>query len=233
MDDLPLNLQSLPPEVLDVLRFFGRTGQTSAHADEIIEQASLSDRGFGKAIRRLVTSTYLVMDGDQVYRLSDAGRRAVADLLEYDLENPAEARESVAPPAGAQSVTRRLVLAVPRTLAANTPAAVQVGFEGAEDGEFLSGPAPVVVRFSAVHAGAVTPSETTLQVENQPVRHDFTVTPGAFTTTRLRVQLFQSDEFGYEIEPCGGLYVDVPVAASANSALAAFGADVSIRDVSE
>ncbi|MBL8147446.1 MAG: hypothetical protein JNL34_13765 [Anaerolineae bacterium] len=230
--DMPQNLQNLPPEVLDVLRFFGASGQTSAHADEIIERAGLSDRGFGKAIRRLVTSTYLVMDGDQVYRLSDAGRRAVAGLLEYDLENPREAGEAPALPGEARLAERRLVVAIPRTLAAGDPAAVQVGFEGAEDGQELSGPAPVVVRFNTLHAEAASPGEITLQVGNQPVQHTFTLTPGSFTHARLRVQLFQSDEFGYEIEPCGGLYVDVPVAAVADAARAAYGIDVSIRDVS-
>ena len=230
--EMPQNLQNLPPEVLDVLRFFGASGQTSAHADEIIERAGLSDRGFGKAIRRLVTSTYLVMDGDQIYRLSDAGRRAVAGLLEYDLENPPEADETPALPGAARLAERRLVLAAPRTLVAGVPAAVQVGFEGANDGQELAGPAPVVVRFNALHAEAAPPGEITLQVSNQPVQHMFTITPGAFTHTRLRVQLFQSDEFGYEIEPCGGLYVDVPVGGAADPARTAYGVDVSIRDVS-
>jgi hypothetical protein len=228
---MPQNLQNLPPEVLDVLRFYGATGQTSAHADEIIERTGLSDRGFGKAIRRLVTSTYLVMDGDQVYRLSDAGRRAVADVLEYDLDTPPEQRETAAVPPGARSVERRLVVAVPRTLTAGAAATVQVGFDGADDGELLSGPAPIVVRFSALHGEAAAPTETTLQVENRPVKHEFTVTPGAYATARLRVQLLQSDEFGYEIEPCGGLYVDVPVTAAGDPALMACGVTVSVRDV--
>jgi len=229
---MPQNLQNLPPEVLDVLRFFGATGQTSAHADEIIERAGLSDRGFGKAIRRLVTSTYLVMDGDQVYRLSDAGRRAVAGLLEYDLENPPEAGDTPVLPGVTRLAERRLVLVAPRTLTAGVAAAVQVGFEGADDGQVLSGPAPVVMRFNAVHGELDSHGEVTLQVGNQPVQHTFTLTPGDYTHARLRVQLFQSDEFGYEIEPCGGLYVDVPVTAAADPALAAYGVDVSIRDVS-
>jgi hypothetical protein len=231
--DLPQNLQSFPPEVLDVLRFFGATGQTSAHADEIIERTGLSDRGFGKAIRRLVTSTYLVMDGDQVYRLSDAGRRAVADVLEYDLETPPQFRETPAVPTGPRSVVRQLLLVAPRALAPGEAATIRVGFDEAEDGELLSGPAPVVIRLSAIHADAAAPNETTLQIENRPVQQTFTVTPGAYTQARFRVQLFQSDEFGYDIEPCGGLYVDVPIAAAADPSLMACGLAVSIRDVGE
>ncbi len=231
--DMPLNLQTLPPEALDVLRFFGATGHTSANADEITERADLSDRGFGKAIRRLVTKGYLIMDGDQVYRLSDSGRRAVADMLEYDLETPPEVREAAARGGVARSAVRRLVLAAPRALKAGEPTVVRVGFDGADDDELLSGPAPVVVRFSALHAEAASPAETTLQVENRPVQHSFTVTPGHFAHARLRVQLFQSDESGYEIEPCGGLYVDLPVGAADSSEVSAYGVNVSIRDVSE
>jgi hypothetical protein len=231
---MPSNLQNLPPEVLDVLRFYGATGQTSAHADEIIERTGLSDRGFGKAIRRLVTSTYLVMDGDQVYRLSDAGRRAVGDVLEYDLDTPPQDRvTSSAAASGQRAVTRRLVLVAPAELKPNEPATVQIGFAGAEFGGPLSGPAPIVVRFSALHAEAAPPTETTLQVNNEPVQAAFRVTPGVFTTARLRVELLQSDEFGYELEPCGGMYVDVPVSAAGSPERAAHGVSVAIRDVGE
>ncbi|HYO87629.1 MAG TPA: hypothetical protein VER79_03220 [Candidatus Limnocylindrales bacterium] len=230
--EIPLNLQSLPPEGLDVLRFFGATGQTSAHADEITERADLSDRAFGKAIRRLVTKGYLIMDGDQVYRLSDSGRRAVADMLEYDLVTPPEERDSAASSASARSALRRLVLAAPLALKSGEPASVIVGFEGAEDDELLAGPAPLVVRFSVVHGEAGSPAETTMQVENRPVQQQFQVTAGPYTRVRLRVQLFQSDESGYEIEPCGGLYADVPVSTTADSTLVAYGAPVTIRDVS-
>jgi hypothetical protein len=232
---MPSNLQNLPPEVLDVLRFYGATGQTSAHADEIIERTGLSDRGFGKAIRRLVTSTYLVMDGDQVYRLSDAGRRAVADVLEYDLDTPPQDRitSSSAPVSGPHLVKRRLLLVAPATLKPGEPAHVQVGFAGAEFGGPLSGPTPVVVRVSALHAEAAPPTETTLQVANEPVQTAFTVTPGAFTTVRLRVELLQSDEFGYELEPCGGLYADLPVSAAGDPQRSARGVSVSLRDVGD
>jgi hypothetical protein len=231
---MPLNLQSLPPEALDVLRFFGATGQTSAHADDITERAALSDRAFGKAIRRLVTKGYLIMDGDQIYRLSDAGKRAVADMLEYDLVTPPEDRDSAAAAANesARSAMRRLVLAAPRQLQAGASVTVSVGFEGAEEDEQLSGPAPVIVRLSVLHGEAAHPAEATLQVNNAPVQQQFQVMAGMYTRTRLRVQLFQSDESGYDIEPCGGLYADLSVGASAASEQAAWGVPVMIRDVS-
>ena len=233
MVDMPQNLQSLPPEVLDVLRFYGASGKTSAHADEIIEGTGLSDRGFGKAIRRLVTSTYLVMDGDQVYRLSDAGRRAVADVLEYDLEAGPALPDSAPAVGSSRMVERRLVLAAPRTLAANQPAIIRVGFDSADEDGWLSGPTPVVVRFSAVHGEAGPASEATLQIENKTVVHSFQMTPGDFTKARLRVELFQSDEFGLDIEPCGGLYLDVPVGLAAETEHVASGVTVSIRELGD
>lgn len=230
--DMPLNLQSLPPEALDVLRFFGATGQTSAHADEITDRADLSDRAFGKAIRRLVTKGYLIMDGDQIYRMSDSGKRAVADLLEYDLVTPPEARARAgAESAGSHPALRRLVLVAPRRLKAGAAAAVQVGFEGAEADDLWPGAAPVVVRLSVLHGEAVAPAEVTLQVGNGPVQQQFRVTAGAYTRARLRVQLYQSDESGYEIEPCGGLYADIPVSDTADLTQTAYGTPVMIRSV--
>lgn len=232
--EMPLNLQTLPPEALDVLRFFGATGQTSAHADEITERADLSDRAFGKAIRRLVTKGYLIMDGDQIYRISDSGKRAVADMLEYDLVTPPEARASTAvASASARTALRQLVLVAPRVLKAGDTTAVQVGFEGAEGDELLSGVAPVVVRLSVIHGEVVAPFEVTLQVGNAPIQQQFRVTAGAYTQARLRVQLYQSDESGYEIEPCGGLYADIHVSDAADLTQTAYGASVMIRDTSD
>lgn len=91
--DMSHQLRTLPPEALDILRFYRGLNTRSAHADDIIDGADLSDRGFGKAIRRLVTKNYLVMDGDQVYRLSDMGQRAVEALGTVDL-NPLDAFDS-------------------------------------------------------------------------------------------------------------------------------------------
>ncbi len=85
--ELPYHLKALPPEALDVLRYFSKISGIAAHADDITAGADLSDRGFGKAIRRLVTKGYLTMGGEQYYRLSDSGRRAVDDLINYD-EDP-------------------------------------------------------------------------------------------------------------------------------------------------
>ena len=50
----------------------------------------LSERGFGKHIRRLVTAGYVVMDGNQIYRLTTKGGEVADELAEYDANAPAD-----------------------------------------------------------------------------------------------------------------------------------------------
>src|SRR5215470_5353846 len=86
--ELPFHLRALPSEALDVLRFYNASNLSIAHADEIMDGVGLSERLFGKIIRRLVTKGYLHMDGDQAYRLSDHGQEAVDTLAEFDAVSP-------------------------------------------------------------------------------------------------------------------------------------------------
>lgn len=78
--DLPFYLRILPSEALEVLAYYRRRNNNLAYADAMMTATGLSERGFGKAIRRLVTKGYLVLDGDQRYRLTEHGQRAVDDL---------------------------------------------------------------------------------------------------------------------------------------------------------
>ena len=84
--ELPYSLQTLPPEAVDILRYYASISTDAAHADAIVDGAGLSERGFGKGIRRLVTKNYLVMSSDQVYRLTEQGRRLIDELQGYDSE---------------------------------------------------------------------------------------------------------------------------------------------------
>ena len=43
--DLPYSLQTLPPEAVDILRYYAGTTGESAHADSIIDGAGLSEPG--------------------------------------------------------------------------------------------------------------------------------------------------------------------------------------------
>ncbi len=82
--DFDYQLKTLPPEALEVIRFYSTRETAIAHANEITRATNLSERAFGRAIRRLVTRGYLNMDGEGRYRLTDLGRRAVEAFAATD-----------------------------------------------------------------------------------------------------------------------------------------------------
>ncbi|MBC6936243.1 MAG: hypothetical protein DWB42_10435, partial [Chloroflexi bacterium] len=130
--ELPFHLRALPPEALDVLRFFGGLDEPLAHASIIMEEVGLSERAFGKVVRRLVTKGYLQMGGDQIYRLTDFGQTALEELSDYDETAPQEESFNDAELMTAeQQMVRRLVVALPRCLAVGSSSSVQVWFDRA------------------------------------------------------------------------------------------------------
>jgi predicted transcriptional regulator len=232
--DLPFHLKALPPEALDVLRFFGTLDHPVSHADEIMEGVDLSERLFGKVIRRLVTKGYVQMDGDQAYRLTDDGQSAVEELTEYDANAPAQptntSRRVI------QQVKRRLVMVVPRTLAAGQPATIQIGFRNPASGELLSDPADLVMRVSLLNGEPTRPQEAALHLGNRSEHREFTVTPGQFECLRIRAHVFQLGPNPDDINIAGGMYVDVDVQSSVDPAansLVAYGADIVLTQIVE
>lgn len=232
--DMPHYLRTLPPEALNILRYFHTLDAPSAHADEIIEGAGLSDRGFGKAIRRLVTKNYLVMDGEQVYRLSDMGKRVVAELGDYDENAPEESEaldDSMTTPAEPRFVTRHVVLVTPHTLRSGQPTNVFVGFDDADDDEIVSAPFEVILRLTMVHGEPDATVETSLVLENRAAHQVFEVTAGNYTKARVRVQICQLQDGELEPDACGGLYADLPVGVGdVDNTLTAFGTDLLLRE---
>jgi predicted transcriptional regulator len=224
--ELPYHLKTLPDDALDVIRFLGTLDDATANVDEICENVGLSDRGFGKMIRRLVTKGYVVMDGNQIYRLSDQGHEAAEELATFDANAPADVGT------GEEEVERipcRLVLVMPRTVVAEEPTRVFVGFDQ-QNG--LSEPADVVIRLSVINGEPKTPQEQSFTLSGESAHHDFWVTPGRFTRTRIRVQVFQLGPNPDDITICGGLYVDVDVTTSADEddhELIAYGADIALE----
>lgn len=88
MAELPFHLKTIEPlpGALDILRYLGTLDSFTADADDICDSLDLSDRRFSKAIRRLVTKEYVVMDGDMVYRLTEQGQGAVEEIADFDAE---------------------------------------------------------------------------------------------------------------------------------------------------
>jgi hypothetical protein len=231
--EIPQSLNGLQPEALDVLRYYGSSGAVAVHAEELMAGAHLSDRGFGKAIRRLVTKNLLVMEGNQTYRLSEAGRRAVAELLEYDLTEPdgAEQLDEELRAAEARFVRRRLIVALPNPLPVNQPAHVAVGFDGASDADIVMLPLHVSLHIEMAHGQAPEDATAGVALENRPVQHVFRVMADAYQRARVRVRVTQEDGTQGETLDCGGMVVEVPVGQGAGE-IAAFSADIQLRDTS-
>src|SRR5512145_3362810 len=147
--ELPFHLRALPPEALDVLRFFSGLDEPIAHASLIMDEVGLSERLFGKVVRRLVTKGYLQMSGDQIYRLSDLGGSSVEELAAYDESAPADFSDEIESTTIAQQIHRHLVAVFPRPLAVGSTADVYVGFSPATS--TVDQTVDLVVRFSIVN----------------------------------------------------------------------------------
>ena len=144
MSLLPPDLQKLPPQALDVIRYLD-THDDQGTVDEIIEGTGLSERGLRKAIRRLVTRFYADMPDQDFYRLTDKGREAAGELRAYDGENVPEATPAVvdAPPEAPTAQAsdkenpagdvprhaRRMSMLVPKELVIRSTVTLRAGFD--------------------------------------------------------------------------------------------------------
>ncbi|MFQ3566090.1 MAG: hypothetical protein SNJ59_03745 [Aggregatilineales bacterium] len=221
-------LRTLPQEALDILRYFRSLEATAAHTDDIIEGTGLSDHGFGKAIRRLVTKNILIMDGRQIYRLTNFGQRLLSELETSSEQNaPTQAAQAVEP----RFVHRRLVLVVPAQLRMGQPTHVVIGFEEANDDDIIKEPAQLRLQLNMANGEPAEPVESALLLNNRAARQTFEIAAGAFTSARVRLRVLQT--INGEAAPflCGGLYVDLPVnAGEGEAALSAFGTTLRLID---
>jgi len=230
--ELPFYLRTLEPlpGALDILRFFHQNNAETADVDQIIDALGLSDRGFNKAIRRLVTKNYVQMDGDGIYRLTEQGRSAVAELIEYDQAGGGEEHAAAPAPTAASSarqVQRRLVMALPRHLPVNGAATVVVGFDAPDTDSEFAEPVDLVLRLSVENGEPSQPEDNLIKLDNAALQDQFQIMPDAYTQVRLRVEVLQLDNDSGDINPAGGMYVDAPVSADGiDENVVAFGTDI-------
>lgn len=226
--ELPYHLKTLPPDALDVLRYLGTLDDLMAYKDDICEAVGLSDRGFGKVIRRLVTKGYAIMDGMQVYRLTDQGLASVEELAAYDEANPdGERSERVQ----GESVRRRLALVLPSLVIVGQPVRAYVGVHGLPG---FGSSTEIVARLSITHGEPQTPLEVAFDLNAQPVYESFVITPGAYRRLRVRVEVYQLGPNPGDVAVAGGMYVDVDVTADpdhGSAPLLAYGTDISIEQL--
>ena len=249
MAELPFHLKTIEtlPGALDILRYLGEVDDHTADVDEICNTLDLTDRRFSKAIRRLVTKGYVIMDGDMVYRLSEQGEDAVGELAEFDeaegnapisvriSEDDEDEDDSIEQndfvrTSALGAVKRRLVLAIPATFTAHQVSNVVVGFNPASADNTLNASTDMLLRFSVLNGTPQQPKELPITLSNEAAHQTIEVVPGAYTQMRLKVEVMQLDNFSGDISSVGGMYVDVDVSnlGANNADLTAYGTDISI-----
>jgi hypothetical protein len=216
MSLLPDDLQKLPPQALDVIRYLD-THDDKGTVDEIVAGTGLTVRGFRKAIRRLVTRYYVEMPEQDFYTLTANGKQAADDLRVYDGEEvPAaepQAPEAPAPPSPAPRHARRLSLLLPKELVIRSAIILRAGFDapGADEPVPLKEPGRVVLRLSAPGCD-VTPVERPIEVAEKapagPV--GFRVTPRREGPVRLKIEAYQLVA-AKDVRPIGGMFFDLNV----------------------
>ena len=229
--ELPFHLKTLEPlpGALDTLRYLIEQPDYSASVDTLQDELGVGSVTFGKAIRRLVTKSYVQMDSAESYRLTDAGRRAAEELLDYDAEygGVSSSHEDVN-----TDIAARLILVAPTPLVAGRKAEIMIGASlEDEDADGLNSGADLLVRLSAINADPSQTQDASLMLGGAPQSHAFSLTPQPYTAMRVRVEVYQMMPDDEEVVSCGGLYVDLPVTAQASPVgqPAAYGAPLSLR----
>ncbi len=229
--ELPFHLKTLQPlpGALDIIRYFGQNDIITADADTLCDALGLSDRSFSKAIRRLVTKGYILMDGDMVYRLSDQGQDAAEELAAYDATataNPAPAEKS-SPVRTTHVIPRRMVAVVPMSMKVNQDAPITIGFHPATHPH---DEVDILVRLSVLNGEPSTPQDILFSLTNNSAAQHTLISPGSYDEIRIKLQAYQLGEMG-DINEIGGMYIDVPVTAGeANSTQTAYGITLNIQD---
>jgi predicted transcriptional regulator len=207
---LPNNLQKLPPEMLDVLRFLGAR-ETSARTADIESGLNISERVVLKAIRRLINANLIQFDEVNGYTCTGEGKRSYAALLDYDkAPKQATAQDSRA------KILRRLTAVIPAALIPGQAMPIFIGIDPPNGG--TAHPETVMIDLKVqVLGGAIQPLTASLTVPP-----DKAAAPARLTITasvsdkpvRVKIDAYQAFQIA-ELKVAGRLYFDIPVAGNA------------------
>lgn len=228
--ELPFHLKTMQPlpGALDIIRFLGSIDSDSADVDEILDSVDVSEKGFNKAIRRLVTKGYVTMTGDMVYQLTDQGESAVMELAEYDAATGGGLKTNPDRPQSPTSSTivRRMVLTVPEALVAGQQASAVIGFYPGP----MRDQAELAVRLSVVNGEPQSPEDLLFTLTDEVAYQAIEIKAGTYDQIRIRLQAIQLGPNPGDFNQSGGMYVDLPVQAqdSGHSSLVAYGTDINI-----
>lgn len=205
MPELSIELKKLETlrGAFDIIRYLAED-DTPAGVDDICDDLDMSDRRFGKAIKRLVTRSYVQMNSDYEYFLTQKGKTAAEELAEID------AGGGIQRAVNTNKVMRRLLVALPRQLTAGQTTDMHIGIES-DAGNALATPTDIVLRVSATHALLSGSTDEIMKLNNDAITQVLQLTPEMYTQVRVKAQIFQIASNGEDITMCGGLYVDVNV----------------------
>lgn len=228
---LPFHLEKLPPEAHLLLRYMLTHSPLTSVA---MENAGLSARSVGKAIRRLINAYYLELHGLE-YGLTTNGRIAARQLVEYEAAKAGQPLEQ-----GSQVLTakRRIIVVTPRTFVTERAVDLYVGVNAPNAGERrLQQGAQLELRVTAV-GGKLAINNLSMVVPPEkaatPMRVRILPEPKT-PAVRVRVDAFQTIATD-QAEPLGGFYFDVPVymdATRQDKTPRAVGVDVTLSAVEE
>lgn len=205
----------------EIIRYLG-TVDAPADADTICDDLDMSDRRFGKAIKRLVTRGYVQMNNDYEYFLTQSGETAADELDEYFADGGRQKNT------GDNKISRKLFVALPRELSAGQTTDMYIGVES-DATTSLSSPADIVLRVSAANALLSGNDDEMLKLSNDSLKQSVQLTPEMYTQVRVKVQVFQLAPNGEDITMAGGMYVDVNVSADQpNSNFVAYSSEIAL-----
>jgi hypothetical protein len=209
--ELPFHLAKLPPEAQLLLRYMLTHSPLTSVA---MENAGLSARSVGKAIRRLINGDYLELKGLE-YALTTNGRLAGKQLIEYEA---AMSGLPVEQDNGVLRVRRRVLVVTPRIYVSEHAADLFIGVNPPSQGdERLPYGAQIELRVSAV-GGKLSINSLSIDIppEKAAVPTRVRLLPEPKTpAVRVRVDAFQTFEIDHS-EAVGGFYFDIPVYADAS-----------------
>jgi hypothetical protein len=205
MAELPLDLRQLEPVrgALDVLRYLYKQSGNAADGDDIMDGLGLSERGWDKAKRRLVTRSYIVMQSgsDYIYELTSKGKESAKILLEFDASGGGGDDDD-------GKIERQVVIALPRNLVLGQTSTLKVGIEPYEG---FGDDASLIIRVSSLYAD-LGDWEEMVTLGSDALVLETTIKPQPYQQARIKLEVYQFSPEGDDLSECGGMYVDVDVA---------------------
>ncbi len=220
---LPLNLQKLLPEMLDVLRFLGAR-ETAARTIDIETGLQMSERVVLKSIRRLINFNLIQFDEVKGYSCTSEGKRAYAALLEHDKAPKTDQKQNTQ-----EKVLRRLTAVIPAALELGKPSSFFIGIDP-PNGSIPALDTVTIDLKIQVLGGAIQPGTASLTVPPDKAAAPARLTVVANVSdkpVRVKIDAYQAFQIA-ELKVAGRLYFDIPVKQAAAAGKRAVAVDLEL-----